>query len=139
MTGAVPPTPGKRGTTLATSAAGAAAAGALACAACCVLPFALPAAVLAVTGGALAWLASIHQGVTVAAIALVAAGWVWVVLTAGPHEKVPRYRNRAGDARDLGDAGPCLFLAGDRAHRSRRVHRSIADQTVPDAWRKEND
>jgi hypothetical protein len=70
---------GNRGTVVATSAAGVAAAGALACAACCILPFALPAAALAVAGGALAWLAGIYEGAIVAAIALVAAAWIWVI------------------------------------------------------------
>ncbi|TAN02490.1 MAG: hypothetical protein EPN36_16820 [Rhodanobacteraceae bacterium] len=64
---------------MATSAAGVAAAGALACAACCVLPFALPAAVLAIAGGALAWFAGIREEAIVAAIALVVTGWAWVV------------------------------------------------------------
>lgn len=79
MTGAELPMSGKRGTSLAASAAGTAAAGALACAACCVLPFALPAAAMAVAGGALVWLASVHEEAIDAATALVAAGWVWVV------------------------------------------------------------
>lgn len=68
-----------RGTAIATSAAGVAVAGALACAACCILPFALPAAALAVAGDTLAWLASVYEGAIVVAIALVAAAWVWVV------------------------------------------------------------
>lgn len=53
--------------------------GALACAACCILPFALPAAALAVAGGALGWLASIYEGVIVAAVAFVTVAWVWIV------------------------------------------------------------
>lgn len=68
-----------RGAAIAASAAGVAAAGALACAACCILPFALPAAALAVAGGTLAWLSSVYQGAIVVAIALVAAAWAWVV------------------------------------------------------------
>lgn len=75
---AAPPRKRDRGMTLATSAAGTAAAGALACAACCILPLALPAAVLAVAGGALAWLAGIHEEVIAVAVALVAVGWIWV-------------------------------------------------------------
>jgi hypothetical protein len=68
-----------RGTAIAAYAAGVAATGALACAACCILPFALPAAALAFTGGALAWLASVYHGAIIAAAALVAAAWIWVV------------------------------------------------------------
>lgn len=61
MTDTAPPARGKRDTNFVAPAAGVAAAGALVCAACCVLPFALPAAVLAVAGGALAWLASVNE------------------------------------------------------------------------------
>ncbi|MDE2166323.1 MAG: hypothetical protein KGJ66_08290 [Alphaproteobacteria bacterium] len=79
MTDTARSTRGDRGAAVAASAAGVAAAGTFACAACCILPFALPAAVLAVAGGALAWLASIYEGAIVAAIALVAAAWIWVI------------------------------------------------------------
>ena len=57
-----------------------AATAALACGACCVLPFALPAAVLALTGGVLAWFASVNVWVTAIAAVAVVGGWVWVVL-----------------------------------------------------------
>jgi hypothetical protein len=67
-----------RGPAIAASAAGIAATGALACAACCILPFALPAAALAVAGGALAWLASVYHGAIIAAAVLVAAASIWV-------------------------------------------------------------
>lgn len=79
MTDTAPATRGDRGAAVAASAAGVAAAGARACATCCILPFALPAAALGVAGGALAWLTSIHEEAIVAAIALVAAAWVWAV------------------------------------------------------------
>ena len=52
--------------------------GAVACGACCVLPFALPAAVLASTGPLLAWLVGIHKWVTVLAILAVVGAWGWV-------------------------------------------------------------
>lgn len=55
-----------------------AATGAVACSACCVLPFALPAAALAMTGGALAWFGGLHAWVTLVAGAAVVAGWLWV-------------------------------------------------------------
>ena len=70
---------GGRGAAIAASAAGVAATGALACAACCILPFALPAAALAVAGGALAWLASVYHGAIIVAAVLVAAAWIWIV------------------------------------------------------------
>lgn len=52
--------------------------GAVACGACCVLPFALPAAMLATTGGLLAWFASLHVWITGAAIVAVVAAWGWI-------------------------------------------------------------
>ena len=79
MTDSAPSETGGRGAALAASAAGVAATGALACAACCILPFALPAAALALTGGALAWLASVYEGAIIAAAVLVAVAWIWVV------------------------------------------------------------
>jgi ABC-type nickel/cobalt efflux system permease component RcnA len=50
------------------------ATGAVACAACCVLPFALPAAVLA--GGMLAWLAKAHLWIAGLAILVVIGAWI---------------------------------------------------------------
>lgn len=55
-----------------------AATGAVACGACCVLPFALPAAALAMSGGVLAWFGGLHAWVTLAAAGAVVAGWLWV-------------------------------------------------------------
>src|SRR5258708_1658569 len=58
-------------------AAGIAALGALACGVCCVLPFALPAAILAVSGGVLAWFAGAYAWMTALAVAAVAGAWLW--------------------------------------------------------------
>jgi hypothetical protein len=62
--------------------AGAAAAvvamGALACGACCVLPFALPAAVLALSGGALAWFSGLYPWMILLALAAVIGSWAWI-------------------------------------------------------------
>jgi hypothetical protein len=55
-----------------------AAAGAVACSVCCVVPFALPAAALAVTGSILAWFASNQAWMTAMALAAVVGGWLWV-------------------------------------------------------------
>lgn len=55
-----------------------AATSALACGVCCILPFALPAAMLAMSGGVLAWFASIMPWATGIAIIAVAGGWAWV-------------------------------------------------------------
>lgn len=78
MTEAAPSKTDHRGPPIAASAAALAATGALACAVCCILPFALPAAALALAGGALAWLASIYEWAIVAAVVLVAVAWIWV-------------------------------------------------------------
>jgi cytochrome bd-type quinol oxidase subunit 2 len=61
--------------------AGAATATALvaaACTACCVLPFTLPAAVLAFAGGSIAVLDHAHGWVTKLAVALVLCTWCWI-------------------------------------------------------------
>jgi hypothetical protein len=54
------------------------ATGAVACGACCVLPFALPAAVLAGTGGVLAWFANMHVWITGLAVLAVIGAWGWI-------------------------------------------------------------
>jgi hypothetical protein len=54
------------------------ATGALACGVCCVLPFALPAAALALGGGVLAWFASAYTWMTYVAGVAVTGGWIWV-------------------------------------------------------------
>ena len=62
-------------------AAGAAAVTALAaaaCTACCILPFALPAAVIAFAGGSIAILDHAHGWVTKLAIAVVICTWSWI-------------------------------------------------------------
>lgn len=57
-----------------------AATGALACSICCVLPFALPAAVLAVGGGVLSWFANATPWAMRIALLAVLAGWTWVIV-----------------------------------------------------------
>lgn len=59
-------------------AAAVVALGALACGVCCVLPFALPAAILAMSGGVLAWFAGAHGWMTPLAAAAVAGAWLWI-------------------------------------------------------------
>lgn len=51
---------------------------ALACGVCCVLPLAIPAAMLGSVGGILAWFANAHRWTTPIAILAVVAGWLWV-------------------------------------------------------------
>jgi hypothetical protein len=89
MTEAAPSKTVHRGAPIAASAAGLAATGALACAVCCILPFALPAAALALAGGALAWLASIYEWATVAAVVLVVIAWTWIVFQSVRTRKRP--------------------------------------------------
>ena len=59
-------------------AATATALAAAACTACCVLPFALPAAVLAFARGSIALLDHAHGWVTKLAIAVVICAWSWI-------------------------------------------------------------
>jgi hypothetical protein len=54
------------------------ATGAVACGACCVLPFALPAAVLARAGGVVAWFANMHVWITGLAVLAVLGAWAWI-------------------------------------------------------------
>jgi len=55
------------------------AAGAVACGACCVLPFALPAVVVAGTGSILTFVVSAHAWVTGLAVLAVVGAWGWIV------------------------------------------------------------
>jgi len=52
--------------------------GAVACGVCCVLPFALPATILASTGSLLAWFVKLHVWVTILAVLSVAGAWGWI-------------------------------------------------------------
>ena len=52
--------------------------GAVACGVCCVLPFALPATILAGTGSLLALLVKMHVWVTILAILSVVGAWGWI-------------------------------------------------------------
>ena len=52
--------------------------GAVACGVCCVLPFALPATVLASTGSLLALFVKMHVWITILAILSVAGAWGWI-------------------------------------------------------------
>ena len=65
------------------------AGGAVACGICCVLPFALPAVVLAGTGSALAWIASGHTWMTTVALGATATGWLWVWRQTATRQKKP--------------------------------------------------
>lgn len=53
-------------------------AGAVACGVCCVLPFALPATVLASTGSLLAMFVKMHVWVTILAILSLVGAWGWI-------------------------------------------------------------
>jgi hypothetical protein len=52
--------------------------GAVACGVCCVLPFALPATILASAGSLLAWFVKLHVWVTILAVLSVAGAWGWI-------------------------------------------------------------
>jgi hypothetical protein len=59
-------------------AAGLTALAAAACTGCCILPFTLPAAILAVAGSSIAMLDHAHVWVSRLAIAIVAGVWLWI-------------------------------------------------------------
>jgi hypothetical protein len=77
------------GTKIVRTTAAVAAAGAVACGVCCVLPFALPAAILAFTGGFLAWFGSLMPWLRAAAVVAVAGGWFWVAFQTNRTGKRP--------------------------------------------------
>ena len=52
--------------------------GAVACGVCCVLPFALPAAVVAGTGSLLAMFVKMHVWITILAVVSVVGAWGWI-------------------------------------------------------------
>ncbi|MEZ5289766.1 MAG: hypothetical protein R2745_01645 [Vicinamibacterales bacterium] len=54
--------------------------GAIACGVCCALPFALPAVMLASTGGLLALFAQAYWWALYIAVAMVLGAWLWVGL-----------------------------------------------------------
>lgn len=62
----------------ASAAAATVAVGAVACGVCCVLPFALPAVMLATSGGVLALFAQAFWGALYLATVLVGGAWLWV-------------------------------------------------------------
>lgn len=62
----------------ASAAAATVAVGAVACGVCCVLPFALPAVVLAASGGVLAVFAQAFWGALYVATVMVGGAWLWV-------------------------------------------------------------
>lgn len=84
-----------------------AATGAAACGACCVLPFALPAAALAMGGGVLAWFGGLLAWATAIAIIAVVAGWAWV----GAQIWIKRRRPAKSTLLTMGSATLLLVLA----------------------------
>ena len=62
---------------------------AAACTACCILPFTLPAVVLASTGGLIAVLDHAHGWVTRLAILAVACAWLWIAWQARKTQRRP--------------------------------------------------
>lgn len=66
-----------------------AATGALACSVCCVLPFALPATLLAVSGGVIGWFAKATPWAMGLALLAVLAGWTWVGVASARSKRKP--------------------------------------------------
>jgi len=73
----------------ASAAAATVAVGAVACGICCVLPFALPAVVLALSGGVLAFFAQAFWGALYLATMLVVGAWLWVFVDSRRARKRP--------------------------------------------------
>jgi hypothetical protein len=69
---------GKVGGRAAGTAAAMTALAAVACSACCILPFTLPAVILASAGGAIAMLDHAHGWVTRMAVVAVGCAWLWI-------------------------------------------------------------
>ena len=67
-----------QGTKAASAVAVTTSTAALASGVCCVLPFAVPAAILGSIGGVLAWFAEAYRRLTPVALVAVGAGWAWV-------------------------------------------------------------
>jgi hypothetical protein len=63
--------------------------GAVACGVCCVLPFALPATIVASAGAAMAWLVKLHVWATLLAIVSVAGAWGWIAWQARRTRRKP--------------------------------------------------
>jgi hypothetical protein len=83
---AIPP---EAGTRVVRTTAAVAAAGAVACGVCCVLPFALPATILAFSGGFLAWFGSLLPWIRAVAVVTVIGGWFRVALETRRTRKRP--------------------------------------------------
>jgi hypothetical protein len=64
-------------------------AGAVACAACCVLPFAVPAALLGGSAPLIAWIGHNHIWVVRAAILAFVGAWAWIAWQAVRTQKKP--------------------------------------------------
>lgn len=98
--------PASRATRVAGATAVVVAGGALACGVCCVLPFALPAAALAMSGGALAWFGGLYSWMTAVAVVAVFASWVWIGWSS------LRTRRRPGRSTWITMIGATLVLTG---------------------------
>jgi len=62
---------------------------AVACTACCILPFTLPAVLLATAGGSIALLDHAHGWVTKLAIGVVVCAWLWIGWQVGRARRPP--------------------------------------------------
>jgi uncharacterized membrane protein YozB (DUF420 family) len=77
--GCAPPATVETIGTKAAATASVTALAAVACTACCVLPFTLPAALLALAGGSIAVLNHAHLWVTRLAVVAVVTAWLWII------------------------------------------------------------
>ena len=73
---------------------------AVACTACCVLPFTLPAALLALAGGSIAVLDHAHGWMTRIAVIAVITAWIWIALQVQKTGRPMAPNRRADDRRN---------------------------------------
>jgi len=85
--------------------------GAVACGVCCVLPFALPATILASTGTLLAWFVKMHVWVTILAILSVVGAWGWVAWQTRRTQASPVNAAHVGGSDSVADG--CRSMAID--------------------------
>jgi len=83
--------PQRRGNRAVGTVAATASVAALACGVCCVLPLAIPAAMLGMFGGTIAWFAQAYSWLTPIAVAAVVAGWLWVAYQSKRSGKRPAW------------------------------------------------
>ena len=114
--------PQRRGNRAVGTVAATASVAALACGVCCVLPLAIPAAMLGMFGGTIAWFAQAYSWLTPIAVAAVVAGWLWVAYQSKRSGKRPAratlviMHNQGADKRIVSWRGVARLAEAGRKH-----------------------